>query len=93
VRRQHVGDNRSEHDRTAHQSKHRRLLGEGEPDPERAKRRLQHANKRTAGRYGLNSTGQPHSAMIADETVALVIYTGEPDEIRSMEVVDIEPTR
>jgi len=46
-----------------------------------------------AGRYGLNSKGQPHSAMIADETVALVIYAGEPDEIRSMEVVDIEPTR
>jgi len=46
-----------------------------------------------AGRYGLNSTGQPHSAMIADETVALVVYTGEPDEIRSMEVVDIEPAR
>ena len=46
-----------------------------------------------AGRYGLNPKGQPHSAMIADETVALVIYAGEPDEIRSMEVVDIEPTR
>ena len=42
-----------------------------------------------AGGYGLNPKGQPHSAMIAQETVALVIYAGEPDEIRSMEIVDI----
>jgi hypothetical protein len=42
-----------------------------------------------AGGYGLNPKGQPHSAMIAEETTALVIYAGEPDEIRSMEVVDI----
>ncbi|MPZ32931.1 MAG: hypothetical protein GEV13_18395 [Rhodospirillales bacterium] len=42
-----------------------------------------------AGGYGLNPKGQPHSAMIAEETMALVIYTGKPDEIRSMEVVDI----
>ena len=46
-----------------------------------------------AGRYGLNSKGQPHSAMISSETVALVIYTGEPDEIRSMEVVDLAPAQ
>ena len=39
--------------------------------------------------YTLNPTGQPHSAMIATETVSLIIYTGEPDEVRSMEVVDI----
>lgn len=44
-----------------------------------------------AGGYGLNPKGQPHSAMIAGETMALVIYAGEPDEIRSMEVVDLEP--
>lgn len=44
-----------------------------------------------AGGYGLNPKGQPHSAMIAGETMALVIYAGEPDEIRSMEVVDVEP--
>jgi hypothetical protein len=44
-----------------------------------------------AGGYGLNPRGQPHSAMIGSETMALVIYAGEPDEIRSMEVVDIEP--
>jgi hypothetical protein len=31
--------------------------------------------------------------MIARETATLVIYTGEPDEIRSMEVVDVEPAR
>ncbi len=44
-----------------------------------------------AGGYGLNPKGQPHSAMIAQETMALVIYAGEPDEINSMEVVDISP--
>ncbi len=43
---------------------------------------------RTTGGYTLNPKGQPHSAFIGTETVALVIYTGEPDEIRSMEVVD-----
>jgi hypothetical protein len=44
-----------------------------------------------AGGYGLNPKGQPHSAMIAAETMALVIYAGEPDEIKSMEIVDIAP--
>ena len=44
-----------------------------------------------AGGYGLNTEGQPHSAMIATETTALVIYTGEPDEVTSMEVVDVAP--
>jgi hypothetical protein len=44
-----------------------------------------------AGGYGLNPKGQPHSAMIAAETVALVIYAGEPDEIKAMEIVDIAP--
>jgi hypothetical protein len=43
---------------------------------------------RSSGGYALNPRGQPHSAFIAGETTALVIYTGEPDEIRSMEVVD-----
>ena len=42
-----------------------------------------------AGGYSLNPTGQPHSAMIATETVALVVYSGEPDEIRSMEILDV----
>ena len=41
------------------------------------------------GGYGLNTKGQPHSAMIATETVSLIIYTGEPDEVRSLEVMDI----
>src|SRR5882672_8546352 len=43
------------------------------------------------GGYGLNPKGQPHSAMISSETEALVIYAGEPDEIKSMEIVDIAP--
>ena len=30
--------------------------------------------------------------MIGTETVALVIYAGEPEEIDSMDVVDISPT-
>jgi hypothetical protein len=46
---------------------------------------------RNSGGYGLNTKGQPHSAMIATETVSLIIYTGEPDEVRSMSVVDISP--
>ena len=44
-----------------------------------------------SGGYSLNPKGQPHSAMIATETTALVIYTGEPDEVKSVEVLDIEP--
>jgi hypothetical protein len=40
--------------------------------------------------YTLNPTGQPHSAMIATENVALVIYSGETDDVKSVEVVDIE---
>src|SRR5438046_2230488 len=37
------------------------------------------APARSAGGYTLNPEGQPHSALIADETVSLVIYRGEPD--------------
>ena len=44
---------------------------------------------RGGGGYGLNTKGQPHSAMIATETVSLIVYTGEPDEVRSITVVDI----
>jgi hypothetical protein len=44
-----------------------------------------------SGGYGLNPKGQPHSAMISSETEALVIYAGEPDEIKSMEIVGIAP--
>ena len=46
---------------------------------------------RSAGGYTLNPTGQPHSAFIGTETVSLVIYIGEPDEIASLEVVDKTP--
>jgi len=41
------------------------------------------------GGYALNPQGQPHSAMIATQTTALVIYAGEPDEVASVEIVDI----
>jgi hypothetical protein len=45
---------------------------------------------RASGGYTLNPKGQPHSALIGTETVSLVIYRGEPDEITSIEIVDIE---
>jgi hypothetical protein len=48
---------------------------------------------RNSGGYSLNPKGQPHSAMIATESMSLVIYTGEPDEIKSMEVVPVSPAR
>ena len=44
-----------------------------------------------SGGYSINPKGQPHSAMIAKETTALVIYTGEPDDVTSVEVLDIDP--
>lgn len=44
-----------------------------------------------AGGYSLNPDGQPHSAMIATQTTAFVLYTGEPDEVKSVEVLDIAP--
>jgi len=46
------------------------------------------APARASGGYTLNPTGQPHSAFIGAETISLIIYTGEPDQIVSMEVVD-----
>ena len=46
---------------------------------------------RSSGGYTLNPEGQPHSAFIGSETVSLVIYRGEPDEIVSVEVVDADP--
>ena len=42
-----------------------------------------------SGGYSLNPKGQPHSAMIAQETVALVVYAGEPDRVESMELLDV----
>jgi hypothetical protein len=49
------------------------------------------APARASGGYTLNPKGQPHSALIATETVSLVIYAGEPDEIVSLEVIDLDP--
>jgi hypothetical protein len=46
---------------------------------------------RASGGYTLNPKGQPHSALIGTETVSLVIYCGEPDEITSLEVLDLDP--
>jgi len=46
---------------------------------------------RSSGGYTLNPKGQPHSAFIGQETVAFVVYSGELDEVHSLEVVDIEP--
>ncbi|HWB52034.1 MAG TPA: hypothetical protein VG651_23200 [Stellaceae bacterium] len=43
----------------------------------------------SAAGYSLNPDGQPHSAMIARETTAFVLYTGQPDEVTSVEVLDI----
>lgn len=39
--------------------------------------------------YSLNPKGQAHSAMIAAEMTAFIVYVGEPDEVKSIEVVDI----
>ena len=41
------------------------------------------------GSYSLNPKGQPHSAMIAQETVGLVVYAGEPDRVELLELVDV----
>jgi hypothetical protein len=29
-----------------------------------------------------------HSACVGTESVALIVYTGEPDEVRSIEVIE-----
>ncbi len=44
---------------------------------------------KTSRGYSLNPKGQAHSAMIAAEMTALVVYVGEPDQVKSIEVVDI----
>jgi len=42
-----------------------------------------------AGRsYSLNPEGQPHSALVGEEAIRLVIYRGEPDAVHSLEVID-----
>lgn len=43
---------------------------------------------RFPGDYTLNPKGQPHSAFISAETTNLIVYAGEPDEIKSIEVVE-----
>jgi hypothetical protein len=45
------------------------------------------------GDYALNSKGKPHAAFIAEEMVAFVLYAGEPDEIKSFEVVEGKLTK
>ncbi len=45
---------------------------------------------RFSGDYAFNPTGQPHGALVSVETLALVVYAGEPDEIKSISVVDIQ---
>jgi len=47
---------------------------------------------RGSGGYSLNPKGQPHSALIARETIAFVVYSGELDRVESMEVIDAAPT-
>ncbi len=42
------------------------------------------------GDYGLNPLGHPHSAFVDRETVALIVNTGEPDQVSELGVVDIE---
>ncbi len=46
---------------------------------------------RFPGDYALNPEGQVHSAFYGAESVSLVVYAGEPDEITSVDVVEIEP--
>jgi len=43
---------------------------------------------RAASGYKLNSEGQPHSNLIGAETINLIIYRGEPDEVHSLEVIE-----
>lgn len=45
---------------------------------------------RGSGGYSLNPKGQPHSALIASQSIAFVVYSGELDRVESMEVVDVE---
>ena len=46
---------------------------------------------RAAADYTLNPEGQVHSVLIAEETLSLVIYRGEPDENISFELIDAKP--
>src|SRR5262249_59925396 len=77
----------------ADQDRRDRALGRTYVQSRRRSRRVTKSGQpaRAAGGYTLNPKGQPHSALIGTETVSLVIYRGEPDDIVSMEVVDLEP--
>jgi hypothetical protein len=44
---------------------------------------------RAPGGYRLNPEGQVHGGLTATETVNLIVYRGEPDEIVSLEVIDV----
>ena len=46
--------------------------------------------RRFPGDYALNPQGHSHGAFIGRETVALVIYAGEPDEVLEFAVIDPE---
>src|SRR5260370_27317991 len=46
------------------------------------------APARASGGYPLNPTGQPHSALIATETVSLIVYSRAPHPILSMQRTD-----
>lgn len=45
------------------------------------------------GGYKLNPIGHPHGALCAEETIGLVICTGEPDEIHEFKVIALRTTR
>lgn len=47
---------------------------------------------RAGGGYSLNPDGQPHSAMVSSEMIALIVYTGEPDEVKAIELVERPPS-
>lgn len=44
----------------------------------------------TPGDFALNETGHPHSQFVAEESAALVVCSGDKDELLDFGVVDIE---
>ena len=48
---------------------------------------------RFPGDYALNPKGHTHSAFIGTDTVSLVVYAGEPDEILELAVTDVASTQ
>jgi hypothetical protein len=71
---------------TARSDEHVYILGGGYCDKLGKQRRF-------PGDYGLNPNGHTHSAFIGQETVALVVYSGEPDEVHEFAVINREPAR